>query len=124
MIESSPDVGRKDLWSFHDANRTLLECGLITEAFKVVSEEVDEFAGTMVGCFDKAGNAAIKFLYVLVERKSRVKESLHLRGLDRLREDTGFSPVVKVLPLRSMNGKRMQFSHLDILSHRHRRKEL
>jgi hypothetical protein len=124
FIESSPDVGHKDLWSFHDANSTLFEFGFIAEACKVVSKEVDEFAGTVVGCFDEVGNAAIKFLYELIKRSHRMEESLHSRGLDQLRADTESFPVVKVFPPRSKNGRCMQASHLDILFHRHRRKEL
>lgn len=90
----------------------------------MVSKEVDEFAGTVVGCFDEIGNAAFEFLYELVEMRRRLNESLHLRGLDQLRADTESFPVVKVFPLRSKNGRCVQACRLDILSHRHRRKEL
>lgn len=70
FVECSPNVGDKNLWSLHDADRTLLEYRFITEACKVMSEEVDEFAGTFVGCFDKVGHAAVIFLYNVSGRGS------------------------------------------------------
>jgi hypothetical protein len=57
FVECSPDVGDENLRSFHDANRTFLEHGIITEAWEMVSEEIDKFTGTVVSGFNKASNA-------------------------------------------------------------------
>jgi hypothetical protein len=58
FVECSPNVGDQDLRSLHDANRTFFEYRLITEAWKMVSEEVDKFTGTVLSGSNKVSNAA------------------------------------------------------------------
>jgi hypothetical protein len=58
FVEGSPNIGDQDLGSLHDADCTFFVHRLITEAWEMVSEEVDKFTSTVLSGFDKASNAA------------------------------------------------------------------